>query len=80
MRYQVVVLASEIGDAIEIESLSWKRFPSPDDQGTFNDYAMYMGLCDSDQLGLNYEDNYISGTRTMVMSSSSYVTEVVAIN
>ncbi len=79
MRYQVVVLASEIGDAIEIESFSWKRFPSPEDQGTFNDLKIYLGLCESDELGLNFDDNYIEGTRTLVMSASSYTTETVPV-
>ena len=80
MRYQVVVLASEMGDAVNIESFSWKRSPSPDDHGTFNDMAIYMGLCDSDQLGSTFDDNYIAGTRTLVMSSPSYTTETVEVN
>ena len=80
MRYQVVVLAGEIGDAIEIDSFSWKRSPSPDDHGTFNDMVIYMGLCDSDQLGSTFDDNYIAGTRILVLSSSSYVTETVGVN
>lgn len=68
------MLASEIGDAIEIESLSWKRHVSGDPQGIYNDYSLYMGLCSSDVLGTNFDDNYISGSRTLVMSSSLYTT------
>lgn len=79
MRYQVVVLASEIGDAIEIESFSWRRFPSPEDQGTFNDLKVYVGLCASDELGTTFDDNYIPGTRTLVLSDSPYTTPVVPV-
>jgi hypothetical protein len=80
MRYQVVVLDTEIGDAIEISSISWKRFPSPDDQGSFNDLKVYLGLCASDDLVAAFDDNYISGTKTLVLSESSYTTSVVGIN
>lgn len=76
----MVVLASDIGDAIEIESFSWKRFDSPDDHGTFNDMAVYMGLCDSDQLGTTFDDNYIPGTRILVLSGSPYTTQTVGVN
>ena len=76
----MVVLASEIGDAIEIESLSFKRHFSGHSQGTYNDYSLYMGLCSSDELGTNFDDNYIPGTRILVMSSSSYTTPSAAPN
>ena len=76
----MVVLASEIGDAIEIQSFSWKRSPSPDDHGTFNNLAIHIGLCDSDQLVETFDDNYISGTSVLVLSSSSYTTETVGVN
>lgn len=68
------MLSSEIGDAMKIETLSWKRHFSGDPQGTFNDYSLYMGLCSNDELGVNFDDNYISGTRILVMSSSPYTT------
>ncbi len=68
------MLASEIGDAIEIETLSWKRSLGGDPQSTFNDYSLYMGLCSSDVLSENFDDNYIPGTRILVMSSSPYTT------
>ncbi len=76
----MVVLASEIGDAIEIESLSWKRYITGESQGTFNDMAVYIGLCDTDQLGMTFDDNYINGTRILVLSSSSYTTPSVGPN
>ncbi len=80
MRYQVVVLDTEINDAIEISGISWKRFPSPDDQATFSDLSVYLGLCASDNLVPTFDDNFISGTRTLVFSEASYTTDVVAIN
>jgi len=76
----VVVLAGDIGDAIMIQSLSWKRSPSPDDQGTYNDMSIYMGLCGSNELVTSFDDNFISGTRTLVLSGSPYTTQVVAVN
>ncbi len=76
----MVVLASEMGDAIEIESFSWKRHVSGDPQGTYNDLKIYMGLGNSSELGLVFDDNYISGTRILVMSSSSYTTTSVGPN
>jgi hypothetical protein len=79
MRYQVVVLASEIGDAMEIESFSWRRFPSPEDQGTFNDLKVYLGLCNSDTITTTFNDNFMPGTRTLVLSGSPYTTPVVPV-
>ena len=80
MRYQVVVLASEIGDAINIDSFSWKRAVSGDPQGTFYDMKVYMGLCSSDELGSTFDDNYISGTRIQVLSASPYTSPTVGPN
>jgi hypothetical protein len=79
MRYQVVVLASEIGDAINIDSFSWRRFPSPDDQGTFNDLKVYVGLCENDVLSTTFDDNFMPGTKTLVLSDSPYSTPVVPV-
>lgn len=79
MHYQVVVFDDEIGQAMEIESIAWKRFPSPDDQATFTDLDVYLGLCDSDELENNMDNNFIPGTMTSVLSSSSYTTDVVAV-
>ncbi len=80
MRYQGVVLASEMGDAMTIDSFSWKRCPGGDPQGTFYDMKIYMGLCSSDELGSTFDDNYISGTRIEVMSASPYTSQTVGIN
>jgi len=71
------VLASEIGNAIEIDSFSWFRHVSGEPQGSYYDLKVYMGLCSSDTLGMNYDDNYISGTKTLVLSSSFFTTPSV---
>jgi hypothetical protein len=73
MRYQVVVLASDIGDAILLNELSWQRSVGGEPVGTFTNFKMYLGLCASDQLTTDYEANYISGTRTQVLAASPYV-------
>jgi len=73
MRYQVVVLAEEIGSAIRIDALSFQRSVGGEPLGTFNDFKMYMGLSDGDQLSTNYMDNYIDGTRTQVLAADPYV-------
>ena len=80
MRYQVVVLASEMGDAMNIDSFSWKRSVAGDPQGTFNDMKIYMGLCNSDELELAFNSNYIGGTRVEVMSASPYTSQTVGPN
>lgn len=74
------MLASDIGNAIEIESFSWKRHVSGDPQGTYYDLKIYMGLGSSSELGLNFDDNYIGGTRILVLSSSYYTTTSVGPN
>ncbi len=79
MHYQVVVLSSEMGSAMEIQSISFRRYPSPESQGTYTDFTMYMGLCSSDELVATFDDNWIPGTKTEVMSASSYTTETVAV-
>ncbi len=70
MRYQGVVLESEIGGAMEIESIAWQRTPAGSDQGHFYDVEIYMGLCSSDQLGSTFADNWVPGTKTLVFSAA----------
>ena len=74
------MLTSEIGDAIEIESISFRNSPaSPDPAGNYDDLEIYIGLCDSDVLGATYADNFITGTRTLVLSSTLYSTGTVGV-
>lgn len=74
MRYQVVVLADEINSAISIESISWIRAVGGEPIATFEDLKIYMGVTESDELTVVYEDNYIPGTRTLVFDGSPYHT------
>jgi hypothetical protein len=65
LRYQVVVLQEEIGTPMEITSLSWD--PSdPTHTVTFDEITIYMGLCSTDELGTDFEANYVPGTKTQV--------------
>lgn len=73
MRHQVVVLDEEIGSDFNIESIAWQAHPAGDDAAEFVTFKVWMGLCGSDQLGSNFDDNYITGTRTLVYESSSEV-------
>ena len=73
MRYQVVVLDEEIGSDFEINSIAWQKHPAGDVSAEFATFKIYMGLCSEDQLGSVFDDNYISGTRTLVYESSSQV-------
>ena len=73
MRYQVVVLDEEIGSDFEISSIAWQKHPAGDASAEFNTVMIYMGLCSEDQLGSIFDDNYISGTRTLVYESSTQV-------
>jgi hypothetical protein len=71
MHYQLVVLDSEIGDAMTISSLGWQRAPSGSDQGHYYGVEIYMGLCASDGLGAAFEDNWVPGTKTLVFSADT---------
>ncbi len=73
MRYQVVVLDEEIGSDFDINSIAWQKHPAGDTSAEFNTLKIYMGLCSEDQLASIFDDNYISGTRTLVYESSSQV-------
>ena len=73
MRYQVVVLAEEIGSDFEITEIGWQVHPAADVSAEFADMKIYLGLCANESLGSNYEDNYIDGTRTLVYQNPSQV-------
>lgn len=73
MHYQVVVLASEINSAILIDRISFQRSVGGEPMGTFNDFKVYMGVSGSDQLSLDYQANYIDGTRIQVLAGDPYV-------
>jgi|WetSurMetagenome_2_1015567.scaffolds.fasta_scaffold01784_7 hypothetical protein len=55
-----------------IESIAWQRTDDGegDSVAVFPDFHLYMGLCDSDQLGTEFEENYIPGSRVLVFDAS----------
>jgi hypothetical protein len=69
LHHQVVLLSSEIGSSFEIEAISWKysvRVP----EVFCENFTIYLGYCNSDELGMSFDDNYIPGSKTLVYSSS----------
>jgi len=72
MRYQVVVLDSEIGTAITIQDLMWKRAPFGEDHGSYNNFKIYMGYTTLDVLGTSFESNYVPSSKTLVFNRSTY--------
>lgn len=70
-----MVLEEEIGDAIEITSVAWHWLPIEENFATCEGFELHMGYCSSDELGGDFDDNYVPGTKTLVYSNSSlYVT------
>jgi hypothetical protein len=51
-----------------ISSVSFS--PSSGESVMFYQFYMYMGYCADSELGTVYDDNYISGTRTSVISNT----------
>lgn len=72
MRYQVVVLDSEIGTAITIDDLLWKNAPLGEDHGSFNNFRIYMGYTTRDVLESNFDSNYVPDSKTLVFSRATY--------
>lgn len=70
MRYQVVALDSEIGNSMDISSIAWQRASAGNDQGHYFTVKIYMGLCATDQLGATFENNWIPGTKTLVLETA----------
>ncbi|MBN1434547.1 hypothetical protein JW921_07295 [Candidatus Fermentibacterales bacterium] len=66
------MLEEEIGSAMYITSLAWKRTPLGDPSSSFDDMKIYLGLCDSDVLGTDFESNYVPGTKTLVFSEAPF--------
>lgn len=73
MRYQVVVLDSEIGSDFEISEIGWQVHPTAAASAEFENMKVYVGLCAEDDLGSVFDENYIEGTRTLVYENPSQV-------
>ena len=74
----MVVLSEEMDGAMEIEAIALKRHPVSQPQASFQQLTISMGLCATDTLGANYEDNYIPGTKTTVLEANSYIVNAPA--
>ena len=66
MRYQTLYLESEIGDPIEIQSISLMRTPAGGTSVTLDTLEIYIGYSKNSELGTDFDDNFIPGTRQLV--------------
>jgi hypothetical protein len=64
----VVVLGSEIGDAMTINSIGFRH--TSGDAVVFDQFTVYMGSAAGGSLGSNFDDNY-SGGKTTVYDHTS---------
>jgi hypothetical protein len=69
----VVVLGSEIGNAMTITSIGFK--PTSGTSALFDELSVYMGPASGSVLVSNFEDNY-SGDRLLVYSKSGVLLSV----
>ncbi len=76
----MVVLDSEIGNAVQIQSISFKRSTFGVDTATFADLNIYMGHGTADQLNPVFLNNYLPGTRTQVFDSGGIITLTAGMN
>lgn len=70
------MLDDEINDAISISKIHFKRGPAGEPNTLLNDFKIYMGLCAVDSLGMNFDDNFVSGTKTLVYSANPFTVNV----
>jgi hypothetical protein len=66
-----MALDEEIGGPVTIDALSWHRTSVGGASATFSNFRIFMGYCESDELGDTFEDNYVPGSMTPVYSSPS---------
>ncbi len=66
LRYQTLYLEGEIGGAINIQSISLMRTPQGESHVTLDTLAIYMGYSSGAELGNNFNDNYLAGSRLLV--------------
>ncbi len=64
----MVALDTEIGSAIQIDKIGMVRFLTGNDEVHLHEFEIYMGYCASDELGTNFEQNYIPGSKQLVYS------------
>ena len=59
----MIVRASEFCEAMMISSISFVEAPSQGSEATFYEFYLDMGYCSNNELGANFEDNYIGGSK-----------------
>ncbi len=70
-------MASDIGTAFEISSIKWHKNPQTSTDALNEDFRLYLGRCESDQLNTgSFDGNYASGTKTLVFSSDLLVVDM----
>ncbi len=72
MRYQTLYLEEELGNAIEIETISLKRTIQGETEVTLDTLVIYIGYCDNDELGNVFADNYRPETMTEVFWEENF--------
>lgn len=65
LRYQVVVLDSEMGGAMLIDAISFMAAPGTGQFSMFNGYRIYMGPTDLSSLGTSFDSNYSGDVLTV---------------
>lgn len=71
----MVVLAEEMGSGMIIAGLSWYSSETEPVVGIRHDVEIHMGFCAIDNLGSDFQANYIPGTRTLVFQADSLALE-----
>ena len=69
----MVVLDEEIVSDFTIDEISWQVHPSAAPSVEFTGFKIFMGICANDELVATFDDNYIAGTKTLVIDASSKV-------
>ncbi len=64
-------MGGEIGSAILIESISFEPV-DPTSSVFFNEFTIYLGPCSSDELGTDFEANYLPGIKTEVFNRTDW--------
>ena len=70
-RHQALVLAEEIGTGMSVESIAWCCATTSGEPVSYLELEVYLGLCASDQLQVDFESNYIPGSRTLVFQADT---------
>ncbi len=71
LRYQVLLLDSDVGTAATIGSISFKRSPiGGEGYVEFDLFRIYVARCNADQLSEQFDQNWIDGTRVLVYDHS----------